>query len=110
MENQNNNGFNNNNNNHNGSSLDGTEIRYGNLYHVIDAFIDTLNQPQNRKNAIKFGIRAIGELVSEFPREKANGHATMEQQHAEPEHHEEYHYEVPHAKSDPNAPQYGSKY
>ena len=65
MENQNNPGVHSN-YSYNGG-LDDSQLKYGNIYHVIDAIIDTINQPTNRKNAIKFSIRAIGELLGEFP-------------------------------------------
>jgi hypothetical protein len=45
------------------------QSKYGKLYNLIDAFVDTVNLAQNRKNAIKYGVRAIGEILSEFPHE-----------------------------------------
>ena len=50
--------------------IEDAELKFGKMYHVIDALIDTINLPQNRKNAVKFGIRAIGELLSEFPHDQ----------------------------------------
>jgi len=43
------------------------ELKYGKLYNAIDALIETVNLAQNRKNAIKYGLRALGEFLSEFP-------------------------------------------
>lgn len=39
--------------------------KYEKLYGVIDAFVDQIDMPSNRNRAIKFGIRALGELLSE---------------------------------------------
>jgi hypothetical protein len=39
--------------------------KYEKLYGVIDAFVDQIDMPRNRTRAIKFGIRALGELLSE---------------------------------------------
>src|SRR6185437_11009134 len=84
---------------HNGS-LDDSHLKFGKMYHVIDAWIDTMNTPENRKNAIKFGVRAVGELLSEFP------HQQYEKQHSAESNPED---DLGKVKSDPNAPVSGSK-
>jgi hypothetical protein len=54
----------------NQNNLQDNDTKYGKLYNVIDAFIETTNLAPNRKNAIKHGVRAIGEILSEFPHEE----------------------------------------
>jgi hypothetical protein len=62
----------------NQNNMQESESKYGKLYNVIDAFIETTNLAPNRKNAIKHGIRAIGEILSEFPHEEGlGGHESM---------------------------------
>ncbi len=39
--------------------------KYEKLYGVIDALVDQIDMPRNRIRAIKYGIRALGELLSE---------------------------------------------
>jgi hypothetical protein len=52
----------------------GPESKFERLYNVIDAFIDTVNLPVNRSRAIKYGMRALGELVSEYQDLKHHHH------------------------------------
>jgi hypothetical protein len=59
----------------------GPESKFERLYNVIDAFIDTVNLPVNRSRAIKYGMRALGELVSEYQDMKHHHH----DEHAENE-------------------------
>jgi hypothetical protein len=63
----------------NQNNMQDNDSKYGKLYNVIDAFIETTNLAPNRKNAIKHGIRAIGEILSEFPHEEGQGgHESMQ--------------------------------
>lgn len=47
------------------SNRGGGGSKYEKLYGVIDALVDQIDMPRNRIRAIKFGIRALGELLSE---------------------------------------------
>lgn len=77
MGNQNRGGIQNFNNN-------GPESKFERLYNVIDAFIDTVNLPVNRSRAIKYGMRALGELVSEYQEMKHHHEGHAEDEEREP--------------------------
>jgi hypothetical protein len=52
------------------------ESRFETIYKLIDAMIEKIDMPHNRTRAIKYGVRAIGELFDN--EEGKGGHSRSE--------------------------------
>ncbi|MGZ5244403.1 MAG: hypothetical protein ACXWDO_02115 [Bacteroidia bacterium] len=65
------------------SNRGGSGSKYEKLYGVIDALVDQIDMPRNRIRAIKFGIRALGELLSDSEtKRRSNGGQRSKSSHS----------------------------